>query len=118
MGRRYSGHQCRPIFCQVEGGIRDLTVTGVQTCALPISMIAIRAIPNPVSLRMQASTIRFRAYILNRKPAICRSHQMKADIQQNGREAETENKADPEPGWSMAQCDAQQVTERHSDSPI
>src|SRR5204863_1996840 len=28
---------CRPIFCfQSEGGIRDLYVTGVQTCALPI----------------------------------------------------------------------------------
>src|SRR2546430_11552854 len=27
-------------FFQAEDGIRDLTVTGVQTCALPISMIA------------------------------------------------------------------------------
>src|SRR2546427_492414 len=26
-------------FCQAEDGIRDLTVTGVQTCALPISML-------------------------------------------------------------------------------
>src|SRR5438270_13962445 len=26
-------------FFQAEDGIRDLTVTGVQTCALPISMI-------------------------------------------------------------------------------
>src|SRR2546430_4137301 len=26
----------RKLFFQVEGGIRDLTVTGVQTCALPI----------------------------------------------------------------------------------
>src|SRR2546430_2412695 len=25
-----------PIFFQAEDGIRDLTVTGVQTCALPI----------------------------------------------------------------------------------
>src|SRR2546430_13165416 len=24
------------MFCQAEDGIRDLTVTGVQTCALPI----------------------------------------------------------------------------------
>src|SRR2546430_345817 len=24
------------MFCQTEDGIRDLTVTGVQTCALPI----------------------------------------------------------------------------------
>src|SRR6266516_6208845 len=26
-----------PFFCQAEVGIRDRTVTGVQTCALPIS---------------------------------------------------------------------------------
>src|SRR2546430_12289424 len=28
-------------FFQAEDGIRDLTVTGVQTCALPISMPAL-----------------------------------------------------------------------------
>src|SRR2546430_6232807 len=28
---------CRFFFFQAEDGIRDLTVTGVQTCALPIS---------------------------------------------------------------------------------
>src|SRR5256886_5746713 len=27
-------------FFQAEDGIRDLTVTGVQTCALPISLLA------------------------------------------------------------------------------
>src|SRR2546430_9716610 len=27
-------------FFQAEDGIRDLTVTGVQTCALPISIVA------------------------------------------------------------------------------
>src|SRR2546430_14285480 len=27
-------------FFQAEDGIRDLTVTGVQTCALPISVVA------------------------------------------------------------------------------
>src|SRR2546430_7754820 len=37
---------CRPIswcvfFFQAEDGIRDLTVTGVQTCALPISHVHI-----------------------------------------------------------------------------
>src|SRR6202023_3915462 len=26
-----------PVFCQAEAGIRDWSVTGVQTCALPIS---------------------------------------------------------------------------------
>src|SRR2546430_8135876 len=33
-------------FLQAEGGIRDLTVTGVQTCALPI--YPRRADPHPV----------------------------------------------------------------------
>src|SRR2546430_6777272 len=28
-------------FFQAEDGIRDLTVTGVQTCALPISLLAV-----------------------------------------------------------------------------
>src|SRR5688572_18988306 len=28
----------KPFFFQAEDGIRDLTVTGVQTCALPISL--------------------------------------------------------------------------------
>src|SRR2546430_12296025 len=31
-------------FFQAEDGIRDLTVTGVQTCALPISTIMARSI--------------------------------------------------------------------------
>src|SRR2546427_2077102 len=30
-------HACFLFFFQAEDGIRDLTVTGVQTCALPIS---------------------------------------------------------------------------------
>src|SRR5205085_9262364 len=33
-------------FFQAEDGIRDLTVTGVQTCALPISLVA-RACATP-----------------------------------------------------------------------
>src|SRR2546430_13410618 len=31
-------------FFQAEDGIRDLTVTGVQTCALPISLLAFSAL--------------------------------------------------------------------------
>src|SRR5699024_11612378 len=30
---------CRPFFFQAEDGIRDRNVTGVQTCALPISKL-------------------------------------------------------------------------------
>src|SRR5256886_2201230 len=33
---------CFFFFFQAEDGIRDLTVTGVQTCALPISRLAVR----------------------------------------------------------------------------
>src|SRR5256886_10324899 len=34
--RRRRARQCVDFFFQAEDGIRDLTVTGVQTCALPI----------------------------------------------------------------------------------
>src|SRR2546430_3119239 len=33
-------------FFQAEDGIRDLTVTGVQTCALPIYQVAISLVGN------------------------------------------------------------------------
>src|SRR5207302_3028343 len=50
----------RLIFAQADGGIRDFHVTGVQTCALPISQHAegIRTDP-PVSLpnAMSASSL-------------------------------------------------------------
>src|SRR2546430_5629062 len=35
-GRGIAGRQVPVFFFQAEDGIRDLTVTGVQTCALPI----------------------------------------------------------------------------------
>src|SRR2546430_1357706 len=38
-------------FFQAEDGIRDLTVTGVQTCALPIST------PRPLPTRARSSTM-------------------------------------------------------------
>src|SRR3989475_8275438 len=34
-------------FFQAEDGIRDLTVTGVQTCALPISLLCLQRLPKP-----------------------------------------------------------------------
>src|SRR5256886_13694280 len=37
-------------FFQAEDGIRDLTVTGVQTCALPISLATEGAAPNIATL--------------------------------------------------------------------
>src|SRR5688572_17819744 len=38
-----SSGMCDVFFFQAEDGIRDLTVTGVQTCALPISTIGTEA---------------------------------------------------------------------------
>src|SRR3989337_3788961 len=44
----YSLRQCLAIFvCKAEDGIRDATVTGVQTCALPISGDGPRRPPAP-----------------------------------------------------------------------
>src|SRR2546427_6163867 len=40
-------------FFQAEDGIRDLTVTGVQTCALPISTI--RAAKDPITRELYIS---------------------------------------------------------------
>src|SRR2546429_4032434 len=37
VGRSGSSCVCRFFFFQAEDGIRDVAVTGVQTCALPIS---------------------------------------------------------------------------------
>src|SRR2546430_4036402 len=48
-GQRRTGCCCDFFFFQAEDGIRDLTVTGVQTCALPISIlgaeVAVHACP-------------------------------------------------------------------------
>src|SRR3989440_6271804 len=38
---------CRVFFFQAEDGIRDLIVTGVQTCALPISLAGLIALTLP-----------------------------------------------------------------------
>src|SRR4051794_41544136 len=46
-------------FFQAEDGIRDGRVTGVQTCALPISSMiweVIAAVPAPCSLRLRPAT--------------------------------------------------------------
>src|SRR5437867_6329419 len=42
-------------FFQAEDGIRDRTVTGVQTCALPILIFA--ALPSPVPVQKTKITI-------------------------------------------------------------
>src|SRR2546430_17608610 len=52
-------------FFQAEDGIRDLTVTGVQTCALPISVTvssrSLRASGRACNRAMSSSTMRTRS---------------------------------------------------------
>src|SRR2546430_9347379 len=48
-------------FFQAEDGIRDLTVTGVQTCALPIfassSLVSLRRICQPIRTPIMAPAV-------------------------------------------------------------
>src|SRR5256885_464896 len=44
-GGYYTVKDCVTFFFQAEDGIRDLTMTGVQTCALPIFAANIRKAP-------------------------------------------------------------------------
>src|SRR2546430_10285206 len=50
-------------FFQAEDGIRDLTVTGVQTCALPISAIRLKE----VAIRAAARDARHRPRAAGRR---------------------------------------------------
>src|SRR5437762_14207781 len=54
-------------LCQAEDGIRDTSVTGVQTCALPIwaryvARAAARAPASPTRLSSRSSVCRFARY--------------------------------------------------------
>src|SRR2546427_2839420 len=46
-------------FFQAEDGIRDLTVTGVQTCALPISLIPVNGAGSGIN-EVRPATVRAR----------------------------------------------------------
>src|SRR2546427_13246600 len=48
-------------FFQAEDGIRDLTVTGVQTCALPITVSEYSVLPMGIPAARQAAALRARA---------------------------------------------------------
>src|SRR5256886_9732644 len=56
---------CFFFFFQAEDGIRDLTVTGVQTCALPILPVAAQvfdaAMPGPNQLQIARDDVRVTA---------------------------------------------------------
>src|SRR5256884_1187347 len=54
---------CFDFFFQAEDGIRDVAVTGVQTCALPISKVS--SAPSTANLRMQVFSAQGREVILS-----------------------------------------------------
>src|SRR5207245_5919376 len=57
-------------FFQAEDGIRDATVTGVQTCALPISRsLAVAAGPPAFRLAVRASLVVFGGLVVFGAPA-------------------------------------------------
>src|SRR2546427_6338500 len=58
---------CLFFFFQAEDGIRDLTVTGVQTCALPISVLPSRGLG--LRARLRAARGRDRQQLYPRPPA-------------------------------------------------
>src|SRR5262249_62390545 len=59
------GEQCGLFFFQAEDGIRDWSVTGVQTCALPISSLFSWTLPTPsvsrIAILLRASNSRSRS---------------------------------------------------------
>src|SRR5262249_58761428 len=50
------------VFCQAEDGIRDWSVTGVQTCALPILLIVALAAPSLFAKQRPEPPAVWRAY--------------------------------------------------------
>src|SRR5207248_8300284 len=66
-------------FCQAEDGIRARTVTGVQTCALPISRAAFSGANREHQGRSRKGRPSLRC-----RPRLLR-HQWHVDLEQNGR---------------------------------
>src|SRR2546430_13503232 len=58
---------CVVFFFQAEDGIRDLTVTGVQTCALPISLSFVSL--NDITM-MQATPVTWTALLDSGWPSV------------------------------------------------
>src|SRR5256886_11511271 len=56
------------VWCQAEDGIRDWTVTGVQTCALPISRIARFRSDRAVLDRAERAQAQYAEQLLARRP--------------------------------------------------
>src|SRR5712691_6243912 len=68
-------------FFQAEDGIRDLTVTGVQTCALPILRPEPQYVPGPWPSRAAQMVNDLEGPIARRHPEI---DQMKATLRRAG----------------------------------
>src|SRR5256886_7527226 len=72
-GTDVNGYVCLFFFFQAEDGIRDLTVTGVQTCALPIYEDEVERGPLPAGKeedRLLAALILHRDELLDRRPVL------------------------------------------------
>src|SRR2546427_8604215 len=64
-------------FFQAEDGIRDLTVTGVQTCALPISIDQVRSRVGLANLTAGLTQAQFRDAVW-----LERRHELYAEFQE------------------------------------
>src|SRR5207248_8146890 len=69
-------------FFQAEDGIRDRTVTGVQTCALPISATATTWASRPARSRTESST------------CTCRPARSRSEERRVGKECRTRRRRD------------------------
>src|SRR5437016_9871703 len=59
-------------FFQAEDGIRDWSVTGVQTCALPIYPVNAQVMKDTVlDLRSRGKTILFSTHIMEQAEKLC-----------------------------------------------
>src|SRR5207245_7031131 len=79
-------------FFQAEDGIRDATVTGVQTCALPILTLLLRRQPVQQEERQRADLIQPRIeafhYLVRRCCALKRNQGMRLAAHSGGRSEE------------------------------
>src|SRR5207245_6797892 len=81
----------RYLFCQAEDGIRDATVTGVQTCALPILSRARPGLPWPRVERSAAPIrMRVRREVLVGAEVVGRDGRRERDPSRDHRDAEAE----------------------------
>src|SRR5437762_8236294 len=69
-------------FFQAEDGIRDTSVTGVQTCALPICTISIRGVfPNPGDLLRPGQFAKVRTVVDTKQGALLVPQRAVRDLQ-------------------------------------